>query len=107
MKRYGQVIGIRAEHLEDYKKYHAAVWPEVLDKIKACNIQNYSIFYKDHYLFGYFEYTGDDFDADMQKMADDPKTQEWWALMMPMQKPLSTRKEGEWWANTEEVFHLD
>jgi len=107
MKRYGQVIGVRPERLEEYKKYHAAVWPEILSMIKECHIQNYSIFYKDNYLFSYFEYNGDDFEADMQKMADDPKTQEWWAIMKPMQKPISQRQAGEWWANTEEVFHMD
>ena len=39
MKRFGQVIGVRPEHFESYKKYHAAVWPEVLDMIKKCNIR--------------------------------------------------------------------
>ncbi len=47
------------------------------------------------------------FDADMAKMADDPKTQKWWDIMKPMQQPLETRAEGEWWANMEEVFHTD
>jgi L-rhamnose mutarotase len=107
MKRFGQLIGVKQEALEEYKKYHAAVWPEILDKITECNIKNYSIYYKDGLLFAYFEYHGDDFDADMQKMADDPKTQEWWAIMKPLQQPLDTRKEGEWWADMEEVFHLD
>lgn len=107
MKRFGQVIGIRPEHLERYKKYHAAVWPEILDMIKKCNMQNYTIFYKDNHLYAYFEYTGEDFAADMALMAADPKTQEWWAIMEPMQDPVSTRGSGEWWANMEEVFHLD
>jgi L-rhamnose mutarotase len=53
------------------------------------------------------EYVGDDYEADMQKMADDPKTQEWWSITKPMQQPLETRKEGEWWADMEEIFHLD
>ena len=43
----------------------------------------------------------------MAAMAADPKTQEWWAVCMPMQAPLATRKEGEWWAGMEEVFHID
>jgi L-rhamnose mutarotase len=107
MKRFGQLIGVKAEHLEEYKKYHAAVWPEILDMIRQCNIRNYSIFYKDGMLFAYFEYTGDDFDADMAKMAADPKTQEWWDIMKPMQSPIETRAEGEWWATLEEVFHTD
>jgi L-rhamnose mutarotase len=107
MKRFGQVIGVRPEHFERYKKHHAAVWPEVLDMIKKCNMQNYSIFYKDNLLYAYFEYTGSDFAGDMAKMAADPKTQEWWSIMEPMQKPVDTRKNGEWWANMEEVFHVD
>lgn len=107
MKRFGQLIGVKSRKIKKYKKYHAAVWPEILEKIKDCNIQNYSIFHKDNQLFAYFEYIGDDFDADMAKMAADPKTQEWWAIMKPMQQPVEGRKKGEWWANLEEVFHLD
>ena len=107
MKRYGSVIRVRPESIEDYKRYHAAVWPGVLAMIRNCNIRNYSIFLKDDFLFGYFEYHGTDYAADMAKMAADPKTQEWWDVMMPMQKPLETRASGEWWAHMEEVFHCD
>ena len=107
MKRYGCMIRVRRESISDYKKYHAAVWPEVLKTIRDCNIRNYSIFLKDDILFGYFEYHGTNYAADMAKMAADPKTQEWWCLMMPMQRPLKTRADREWWANMEEVFHCD
>jgi len=107
MKRYGQIIGVKPEHFEEYKKYHAAVWPDVLKMISACNIRNYSIYHKDNQLFAYFEYHGSDFAADMAKMAADPTTQKWWAVMEPMQQPVENRKSGEWWANMEEVFHLD
>jgi len=105
MKRYGSVIGVRAEKLEEYKRLHADAWPEVLKMIKQCNISNYSIFYRDGLLFSYFEYTGKDYDADMAKMAADPKTQEWWAVCKPCQRPLGTCEEGEWWAPAEEVFY--
>jgi L-rhamnose mutarotase len=107
MKRYGSVIGVRPEALAEYKRHHAAVWPEVLAMIRKCNIRNYSIFLKDGLLFGYFEYYGTDYAADMARMAADPKTQEWWAIMMPMQRPLETRAQDEWWASMEEVFHVD
>ncbi len=107
MKRYGQVIQVDPASIEKYKAYHAHVWPEVLATITACNITNYSIYLKDNYLFAYMEYAGDDFTADMAKMAADAKTQEWWDIMMPLQRPLDTRAEGEWWADMEEVFHLD
>ena len=58
-------------------------------------------------LFAYMEYHGDDFDADMAKMAADETTQKWWDLCMPMQKPVDDRAEGEWWKTIEEVFHCD
>jgi L-rhamnose mutarotase len=107
MKRFGQVIGVKPELFEEYVEAHAAVWPEVLDMITRSNIKNYSIFHHDGKLFAYFEYHGDDFEADSQKMADHPKTQEWWDWMMPMQEPLETRSDGEWWATMVEVFHHD
>ncbi len=107
MERHGSVIKVKPEKYAEYKQYHAHIWPEIADMIRACNIRNYSIYHKDGYLFSYFEYVGKDFEADMAKMAADPKTQEWWAIMKPMQDPLPTRAEGEWWAEMEEAFHLD
>lgn len=106
MQRIGMVIGVKPETIEEYKRLHAAVWPQVLARISACNIRNYSIFLKEpeNLLFSFFEYHGTDYAADMAKMAADPKTQEWWAVCMPCQAPLDTRKEGEWWAGMEEVF---
>ena len=107
MERHGQVLRVKPDKIEEYVAYHANVWPEILDMIRQCNIRNYTIYLKDGYLFAYFEYVGQDFEADMAKMAADPKTQEWWDVMMPMQQPLETRAEGEWWAEMAEVFHAD
>jgi L-rhamnose mutarotase len=112
IQRYGSVIGLKSEKIEEYKRLHADVWPGVLKMIKQCNIRNYSIYLGElendkYYLFSYFEYTGDDFKADMAKMAADPTTQKWWSFCEPCQSPIPTRKEGEWWANMEEVFHYD
>ncbi|WP_417828014.1 L-rhamnose mutarotase [Thalassospira sp.] len=109
MTRHGQVIGVGADAIAEYKRIHADVWPGVLAKISECNIRNYSIFLKEpeNVLFAYFEYVGTDFDADMKKMADDPETQRWWSCCKPLQRPLDSRSEGEWWAEMEEVFHHD
>jgi L-rhamnose mutarotase len=69
--RYGMVTGLKPEKLSYYKELHAKPWPAVLAKIKECNIENYSIYMQKienrYYLFSYFEYTGNDFDADMKK----------------------------------------
>jgi L-rhamnose mutarotase len=107
MQRYGSVIKLKAEKLAEYRELHARVWPEVLRMIRSCNIRNYSIYYKDGFLFSYFEYHGEDFISDMRKMAADPNTQAWWKLTDPCQEPLATRQDGEWWASMEEFFHVD
>ncbi|MCU0393100.1 MAG: L-rhamnose mutarotase [Thermoflexibacter sp.] len=107
MKRYGQVIKLKDDKLEEYKKLHEAVWQGVLDRIKQSNIRNYSIFYRDGFLFSYYEYIGTDYEADMAAIAADPITQSWWKLTAPCQEPLPNRKEGEWWAMMDEYFHID
>ena len=107
MQRMGMMIGIRPEHVAQYKRLHAEAWPDILDMISKCQITNYSIFLNEaeNMLFGYWEYLGDDFAADAARMAADPRTQEWWAICMPMQMPLASRKEGEWWSMMEQIFY--
>ena len=112
VKRYGKVIGVKEEKLEEYKRLHANVWPEVNAMLRACNMRNFTIFLRKlpdgkHYLFMYFEYTGTDLDADSKKMAADPTTQRWWKLTDPCQEPLPDRKPGDWWADMAEVCHND
>ncbi len=112
MTRYGSVVRLHPEKVDEYRRLHAAVWPEVLAMIRQCHIHNYSIYLRrledgQYYLFSYFEYRGNDFSADMIKMAADPVTQKWWDCCKPCHIPLSDRKEGEWWAAMEEVFHQD
>lgn len=109
MQRYGMVIGIDPDHIDEYKQLHAAVWPDVLRQIKQSNIKNFSIYLREpeYLLFSYFEYHGADFAADMAAMATDPATQRWWAVCGPCQVPLATRAAGEHWAGMEEVFHMD
>ena len=104
--RYASVIRVKPEKLEEYKALHADPWPEIDSMIKACNIRNYSIYYRDGYLFSYFEYTGTDYEGDMHKMAQDSLTQVWWKLTDPCQIPVESTPEGVWWAPMEEVYHL-
>ena len=108
-QRMGMCIRLKADKVAAYKQLHAAVWPEVLARISACNIRNYSIFLREpeNILFGYWDYAGADYAADMAAMAADPATKKWWAVCMPLQDPLKTNKEGEWWGAMEEVFHED
>lgn len=107
MQRKAQLIRLKPECREEYIRYHAAVWPTVLAAIEGCNIRNYSIYLYNDILFAYFEYHGEDYEADMKRMAADPETQRWWAIMDPMQQPLPEAPEGAWWTEIPEVFHFD
>jgi L-rhamnose mutarotase len=109
MQRIAQIIRLKPEAVEEYKRIHADVWPGVLAKIAECRIRNYSIFLRqpENLLFAYFEYHGDDYQADMARMAADPTTQQWWRITDPQQQSLDSAADGEWWAPAEEVFHVD
>lgn len=111
VQRFGQIIKLKPEKYEEYKRLHADTWKEVLARIYEANIRNYSIYHHDGFLFAYFEYSGDNFEADMAKIASDPKTHEWWALTDPCQESLILgaigSKAGPWWLRMEELFHTD
>ena len=112
VKRFGMVTGLKPEKIAYYKKLHAAAWPGVLKKIKACNIRNYSIYIQKiegkYFLFSYFEYVGNSFDKDMAQMAADTTTQRWWKETNPTQNPLpEAAAQQKIWQNMEEVFHTD
>ena len=109
--RYAWVTGLKPEKAEYYRQLHAQPWPGVMQQLKACHIQNYSIFEREIdgklYLFSYLEYTGNDFDADMKKMAADPETQRWWKETDPCQQPLpEAAARGKIWSDAKAVFYL-
>jgi L-rhamnose mutarotase len=109
MKRIGGTIGLRKECLEEYKRIHVKLWPEIERAIKEAGIANYSIYYLDGQLFGYFEYTGpdDELEARMKRLAAAPRMREWWDVTEPLQIPRPDRAPGDWWTTMTEVFHLD
>ena len=109
MQRMGMVIGIEPQHIAEYKRLHAAEWPAVLERLAASKIRNYSIFLREpeNLLFGYWEYHGTDYEADMAAIAADPETRRWWTFCGPCQRPLPSRAPGEHWASMECVFHVD
>jgi len=109
VRRFGQTLGLLPEKLEEYKRYHVRIWPEIEAAIHEAGIRNYSIFHLRGQLFGYFEYVGPDgeFEERMARLAQAPRMREWWDIMEPMQLPLEGRKAGAWWMDMEEVFHLD
>ena len=111
VRRCAWVTGLNPEKAERYRELHANPWPEVNATIKRCNIQNFSIHEREIegklYLFAYLEYTGDDFEGDMNKMAECPYTRKWWGETDPCQLPLpDAAAAGKIWGDTEEVYFL-
>ena len=95
-KRVGMVVGIREEKIPLYKKLHTDCNPGVRDILNKYNMHNFSIYLQKingrWYEFGYYEYTGHDFKADMDRMAKEPRTVEWLKMCDPMQLPLPGSK---------------
>jgi L-rhamnose mutarotase len=92
IKRVGQVIGLKPEYIEEYKKLHADSNPGVRDLLRKYHIHNFSIFLEQidgkYYEFAYYEYDGDDLEADMKKLSEEPRNIEWLKICNPMQIPL-------------------
>ena len=110
MQRFAWIGRLKPEMVQKYVDLHADAWPAVLERNKDCNLQNYSIFLKtrptgEHYLFSYVEYVGDDFQADMKRMAADREVQRWWAECKPCFEQIEDLPPGEVWAAMESVFY--
>lgn len=106
IKRVGMVIKIKPEFIDEYKRLHADDNPGIRDLLTEANMHNFSIFLHqlddgNYYEFGYYEYTGDDFDADMEKLGKLPRNIEWLEICDPMQIPLDGY---DGWAEMEQVY---
>jgi len=110
MKRYGWIGKLKPDAVDTYVTLHADAWPAVLQCNKECHLQNYSIFLTrmpsgEHLLFSYLEYTGEDFEADMNRMAANPEIQRWWAACKPCFEAIEGLEPGEVWAPMDIVFY--
>lgn len=99
-------MGLRESAIEEYERYHAEVWPEVLAAISAAGIRNYSIYRFGTLLFSYWEWEGEDFDADLAAVDLVPECIRWNDLMATLQVPVDGAGERQW-LPLPEVFHLD
>lgn len=108
VRRFGTVVELVPEKEAWYRELHADAWPGVVERMRLSNVRNFSIFTTElagrKYLFGYYEYTGDDYEADMRALAEDPETRRWWAETDPCQRPLPNRKPGAHWTEMEPLF---
>jgi L-rhamnose mutarotase len=106
VNRVGFVLKVRADKLDEYKRHHQAVWPEMLDALRRHGWQNYSLFLRqDGTLFGYFETPGT-FEEAQAAMATEPVNARWQALMAPYFEG-DGRAADQMMDTLDEVFHLD
>lgn len=106
MKRIGFRLKVRTDLIDEYKRRHREVWPEMLEALHRCGWLNYSLFMSDDgTLFGYFE-TPESFQAALDGMSREEVNERWQAEMAPFFEgtggPADTQME-----ELIEVFHLD
>jgi len=107
MQRIAFLLKVKEDKIEEYKKHHQAVWPEMLEALRRNGWHNYSLFVReDGLLFGYFETPGS-FQAALDGMAKEEINSQWQAFMAPYFEGLGGKHADEMLVELEEVFHLD
>ena len=106
MKRVGFLLKVKEGMLEEYKKRHEAVWPEMLDALRRTGWHNYSLFMReDGLLFGYFE-AEESFQASLDGMDKEEVNARWQDTMAPFFEGTGDHAD-KMMVELEEVFHLD
>jgi L-rhamnose mutarotase len=105
MPRYAFKLRIKADAVEEYEREHTRVWPELLAKLTAVGISDYSIFRREQDLFLYLRV--DDFEKAWDELDKDPVNQRWQVFMARLFEPVPGLRDGERFAMMHEVFHLD
>ena len=105
MERVCFVLQVKKDRLEEYKKHHEKVWPEMLAALSETGWHNYSLFLRDDgMLIGYVETP--DFQKALDGMATRDVNERWQKMMLPFFE-TGGRKADESMSPIPEVFHLD
>lgn len=108
-QRYCLALDLRDEPqlIEEYKRYHEHVWPEITKSIRDSGIEDMQIYLLGNGLFMIME-VNKHFSFAAKGEADrlNPKVQEWENLMWRFQQPLPRAKPGEKWMLMEKIFQL-
>jgi L-rhamnose mutarotase len=104
--RYCFLLQVRPDRIEEYRRRHRAVWPEMLAALRDAGWRNYSLHLRaDGLLVGYVEC--DDLDAAQRAMAATDVNARWQAEMASFFVDLDGRRPDEGFEVLEEVFHLE
>jgi L-rhamnose mutarotase len=100
------LLKVRADKIDEYKRRHAAVWPDMLHALRETGWRNYSLFLRpDGLLVGYVE--TDDFDKSCAAMKIHAVNARWQAEMSPLFEGMPEGAADDNILPLEEVFHLD
>jgi len=100
------LLKVRRDKLEEYKRRHAAVWPEMLDALRITGWHNYSLFLRpDGLLVGYLE--SNNFAQSVAAMKTYAINAKWQAEMAPFFESLEGDGPDDSFTLLEEVFHLE
>lgn len=104
-KRICFLLQVKRERLEEYRRRHAAVWPEMLNALSAAGWHNYSLFLRDDgLLVGYLETP--DFEQALARMAGTDINKRWQEEMAPFFEGAPGRHADEQMFPIPEIFHL-
>ena len=104
MARYCLVGHVSPAHLDEYRKRHAAVWPELLIALRDAGWRNYSLFLRpDGMLIGYCE--ADDLDDAQRRIGTTEVNARWQAEMSRLFTAEGAPDQA--WERVEEVFNLE
>ena len=105
MPRYAFKLRIKLEAIEEYDREHQQVWPELLAKLKAVGISDYSVFRRGQDLVLCMKVA--DFDKAWDELERDPVNIRWQELMGRLFEPVPDQQPGERFAMMKEVFYLE
>ena len=93
MERAAFLLKVKADMLDEYKRRHREVWPEMMEAIRRNGFRNYSLFLDDEgQLFGYFE-AEESFEKSLEGMATEEANLRWQADMAEFFEDLSGRPD--------------
>jgi L-rhamnose mutarotase len=99
------LLRVRPDRLDEYKARHCAVWPEMLDALRASGWENYSLFLRDDgLLVGYLETR--DFAAAQAAMDATDVNARWQAEMAPFFELGDGERPDTGLVRLEEIFHV-
>ena len=106
MQRICWTLRVKPECIEEYKKAHENVWPEMQQALRETGWHNYTVFLReDGLLIGYLE--TEDFDAALKGMAEREVNARWQDAMAPFFEQLDGAHADESMRSLEQLFHLD